>query len=135
MNPAMTDPQKSRMPSWLPEINRRVINPVQRLWAPYLPPFALVIHRGRKSGTEHRSPVLAYRSGATLAIPLAYGSSAQWVKNVLAADGATVVRLGHRYRLVDPQVVVDAGQGQLPGLMRRVSRRMGVLKARLEPLP
>jgi deazaflavin-dependent oxidoreductase (nitroreductase family) len=125
----------SRMPAWLPAFNERVNNPVQRLWAPYLPPYALIVHTGRRSGKTYKTPVLAQRDGDTLSIALPYGAGAQWVKNVLAAGGAEVVRGGRRHTLSAPRVVSDAAPGELPGAMRRASRRMGVLTGRLEPNP
>jgi deazaflavin-dependent oxidoreductase (nitroreductase family) len=95
------------MPSWLPPVMRRVINPVQGLWAPWLPPWAMVLHRGRNSGAEHRSPVLAWGSGSTLYVVLYYGERAEWVRNVLAGGGA-VVRRGRRRTITGARVVRDA---------------------------
>jgi deazaflavin-dependent oxidoreductase (nitroreductase family) len=125
------DPNKSRMPAWLPAFNQRFNNPVQRLWAPYLPPYALVFHTGRTSGKTYKTPVLAQRRGTTLAIALVYGADAQWVKNVLAAGGATIRRGGKTYTLSAPRVVTDAAPGELPGPMRRASQHMGVLTGTL----
>ena len=68
---------RSVMPRWLPALNKRVINPIQRLWAPYLPPEALILHRGRKSGAEYRTPFLAFRTDHGFAILLLYGHT-QW---------------------------------------------------------
>jgi deazaflavin-dependent oxidoreductase (nitroreductase family) len=113
-------------PSWMPAITTRFVNPVQRLWAPWLPPFALILHRGRRSGTEYRSPVLAWRSGSTLYVVLYYGES-QWVRNVLAAGGGEVVRHGKRSRLTDVRITRDG----LPPAVRRVSRGLPVLAARI----
>jgi deazaflavin-dependent oxidoreductase (nitroreductase family) len=128
------DPNTSHMPAWLPAFNERVTNRVQGLWAPYLPPYALIVHTGRTSGRTYRTPVVAQRDGDTLSIALLYGAGAQWVKNVLAAGGAEVVRGGRRYTLRDPRVVTEAAPGELPRAMRRASQRMGVLTARLEPV-
>ena len=121
----------SRLRSWLPALNERVVNPVQRLWAGRLPPFALVIHRGRRSGAEHRTPVLAAVDGDRIAIGLYYGPDAQWVRNLLAAGGGEVVRRGRRRRLVHPRVVRSAASEPLPRLARRVVRHVPVLVADL----
>jgi deazaflavin-dependent oxidoreductase (nitroreductase family) len=118
------------MPSWLRPVNKRVVNPVQRLWAPWLPPWAVIVHRGRRSGTEYRSPVLAWRSGSRIYVVLYYGASAQWVRNVLAAGGAEVVRRGRRSRIADVHVVRD-GSEELPGVVRAMSRGLPVLVAEL----
>jgi deazaflavin-dependent oxidoreductase (nitroreductase family) len=127
------DVEKSRMPGWLPAFNERINNPIQRRWAPYLPPYALVVHTGRTSGKTYNTPVVAQRHGSTLSVALLYGADAQWVKNVLAAGGATIRRGGRSYVLRSPRIVTDAAAGELPGAMRRASRRMGVLVGELEP--
>jgi len=113
-------PRKPLMPSWMPAFSRRVVNPVQRLWAPWLPPWALIVHRGRRSGTEYRTPVLARRSGSTLSIALYYGRDAQWVRNLEAAGGGTVIRRGQRMRLANVRV-------------EGADRRIPVLRADLLP--
>ena len=118
------------MPAWLPAIMRRVVNPVQGLWAPRLPPWALIVHRGRRSGTEYRTPVLASVADDTLFVALYYGAGAQWVRNVLAGD-ATVVRAGRTRRLANPRIVRDALTEPLPGYARLAVRRVPVLIADL----
>jgi deazaflavin-dependent oxidoreductase (nitroreductase family) len=121
----------SFMPAWLPPIMRRYVNPVQRLWAPYLPPWALIVHRGRRTGAEHRSPVLAWRAGGELYVALFYGPRAQWVRNVRAAGGADAIRHGRRLRLADVRIVDDPGGAPWP--VRRLARRMPILVAAVVP--
>ena len=118
------------MPDWLPAFNRRFVNPVQRLWAPRLPPWALVVHRGRRSGTEYRTPVLASVEDDRIYVGLYYGADAQWVRNVLAG-GATVVRAGRTRRLERPRIVRDALTERLPATARVVVRHVPVLVADL----
>ncbi|MGN6723668.1 MAG: nitroreductase family deazaflavin-dependent oxidoreductase [Marmoricola sp.] len=83
------------MPRWLPAINRRIVNPLQRMWAPYLPFYALIEHRGRVSGTAYRTPVLAFRRGSSLMVLLGYGDRTDWLRNIQAGP-ASVVKLGRR---------------------------------------
>jgi deazaflavin-dependent oxidoreductase (nitroreductase family) len=118
------------MPAWLPAINERVVNPVQRLWAPWLPPWALIVHRGRRSGTEYRTPVLAWRSGATLYVVLYYGVRAQWVRNLMAAGGGEVVRRGRRERIASVRIVRD-GAAPVPAMVRVLGGGLPVLVAEL----
>lgn len=125
--PAPSQPTRSLMPSWLPRFNKLVTNRIQGIWAPYLLPWAVVCHTGRKSGRVYRSPVTAFRRGNVLAVGLPYGSEAQWVKNVLAADGAEVIRRGQRLRLTNPRVVTAGTDERLPRAAARLSRHMGVL--------
>jgi deazaflavin-dependent oxidoreductase (nitroreductase family) len=109
------------MPAWLPPVMTRVVNPVQRLWAPRLPPWALVVHRGRRSGTEYRTPVLALTSGDDLVVVLFYGARTQWIRN-LEAGGGAVVRAGRR-RAITGVRVVRAPEPGLPSLARRALAR------------
>jgi deazaflavin-dependent oxidoreductase (nitroreductase family) len=122
--------RESLMPSWLPALNRRVFNPAQRLWAPWVPPLALIVHRGRRSGREYRTPVLAWRSGSTLCVVMFYGPDVQWVRNVVAAGGGEVIRRGHREPFASPRIVRD-GSAPLPAGARSFGRRLPVLIAGL----
>ena len=124
-------PHDSLMPSWLPKLNKRIVNPIQMLWAPRLPPWAVIVHRGRRSGIEHRTPVLAWRSGSTLYVVLFYGSRAQWVRNVRAAGGGEVIRGGRRRRFAGVRIVRDPSAERLPGAVRFAARRLPVLVADL----
>jgi len=119
----------SLTPDW-PAFNRRFVNPVQRLWAPRLPPWALIVHRGRRSGTEYRTPVLASVEDDRIYVGLYYGADAQWVRNVLAG-GATVVRAGRSRRLERPRIVRDGLTERLPATVRVVVRHVPVLVADL----
>src|SRR5688572_17685463 len=102
-------PRERLMPTWLPRVNQRIVNPVQRLWAPWLPPWALIEHTGRRSGAVHRTPVLAF-GGAddTLCIVLFYGPRTQWLRNLEAAGGGWVTRAGRRRAITGTRVVRDA---------------------------
>ena len=94
------------MPRWLPAINRRIVNPIQRRWAPYLWPHALIEHRGRVTGTAYRTPVLAFRRGKALVVFLGYGDRTDWLRNV-QAGGASVVRIGRRHSIASVTVETD----------------------------
>jgi deazaflavin-dependent oxidoreductase (nitroreductase family) len=120
------------MPSWMPRCNRLVINPVQRLWAPYVPPFAMVCHRGRTSGKDHANPVLAFRSGSTVAIPLVYGSDTQWLRNLRAAGGGEIRRGGQTHRISNLRVVTDPETEGLPPIARAAIRKTPFLLADLD---
>jgi deazaflavin-dependent oxidoreductase (nitroreductase family) len=105
-------------PRRLARINRAATNPVLRLPAGWLPPFALVRHRGRRSGRTYDTPVFAFRRADELVIVLSYGARSDWVRNVLADGGAVVRRAGRSIRMVDPRVVPMADRGPLSALGR-----------------
>ncbi|MFT3924344.1 MAG: nitroreductase/quinone reductase family protein [Myxococcales bacterium] len=125
-----------KLPRAVARFNKRVNNPIQLSWAWLLPPWAIVIHRGRKSGREYRTPVVAFRSGDLFLVNVLYGSESDWVRNLLASNGGEVVRMGRTYRLLDPRLEEVAGSGRstLSGLARLVTR-LGdhVLVAQLGP--
>lgn len=85
--------------------NKVVTNRVQMLWAPRLAPWGVVVHVGRRSGREYRTPVVASVSGTTLTIAVLYGVESDWVKNLLAANGGTFVRRRRALRLTEPRVL------------------------------
>jgi deazaflavin-dependent oxidoreductase (nitroreductase family) len=72
--------------------------------------FAVLKHQGRKSGRAYTTPVVAGRTPDGFVIPLPWGERTQWLKNVLAAGGATLRWNGTDHRLVDP-VVADLNEG------------------------
>ena len=85
--------------------NKWVTNPIQRLWASWLPPYLLVIHRGRKTGKTRKTPVSGFIRKGTLVVALPYGAESDWVRNVQAAGGGTIVRRGRHRTLSAPQVI------------------------------
>jgi deazaflavin-dependent oxidoreductase (nitroreductase family) len=104
--------------------NRVITNRVQGQWAWLLPPWAVICHRGRRSGRAYRTPVLAFKRGRKLAIVVLYGEESDWLRNVLAGAGQ-VVRTGRTYDLIDPKVVdVGAAEGISP-IGRAVGRVSG----------
>jgi deazaflavin-dependent oxidoreductase (nitroreductase family) len=116
----------------LARFNRMVTNPIQGQYAWLLLPWAVVCHSGRRTGRMYRTPVNAYRRGATLAIVVLYGPESDWVQNVLAGGGQ-VVRAGRTYELLDVRLV-DPRTDPVPRLARPLGRLTHVVMlARLGP--
>jgi deazaflavin-dependent oxidoreductase (nitroreductase family) len=116
-------------PAWVDRLQIKYMNPVIRRVARFLPTFAVVSHRGRKSGRRYETVVNAYRKRGVLAILLGHGK-ADWVRNVLAAGEAEVRLSGRDLHITNPRVV-PAGTGAegLPWIARWGGRRVGVLVA------
>jgi deazaflavin-dependent oxidoreductase (nitroreductase family) len=92
----------------------RVINPFTRRFAHRLPGFAIISHRGRKSGKTYDTPMNVFRDGDAFVFALTYGSDVQWVKNVLAA-GEAELRIGDRtIHLTAPELFVDPERRLMP---------------------
>ena len=108
------------LPRFLARFNRRVTNKILGVLAYVTPPFTIVVHRGRRSGREYRTPVWAFRTGDGFVIPLTYGASrTDWVQNVLADGRATLVMRRRRVEVAHPRVIHgDEGRRALPRVLR-----------------
>ncbi len=106
------------LPRTLGRINKRITNPVMRRFR-RIPPLAIVVHRGRVSGREYRTPVFAFPTDEGLVIALTYGHEVDWLKNVQDADSCTIIRRGRSVELDHPRVVGWAsGSKHMPILVR-----------------
>ena len=119
------------VPRSVARFNKRVTNRIQGIWAPYLPPYAVVVHQGRTSGREYRTPVLAFRSGTTIAIMVLYGEQSDWTRNLLASGQGGLERLGRLHHLTNPRLADAAHLQQAPAIARLAARRVPVLLADL----
>ena len=112
----------------------RVINPLTRRFAGWLPSFAILTHVGRRSGRSHRTPINVFRRGDHYLFALTYGSKVDWVKNVLAAGGCDMQTRGRHIRLVEPEVIVDPMLRDFPwplgAFLGRANRVTEVLRMR-----
>lgn len=113
-----------RLPRWLARFNKVGTNKVMGLWAPYLPPLAVVAHRGRRSGQPYRTVVLAFRSGDTVVIALTYGRT-DWQRNVMAAGGGEITQFGRTLTMSEPRLVSSADADALPSGTRWTARVFG----------
>jgi deazaflavin-dependent oxidoreductase (nitroreductase family) len=108
------------LPPSLGRFNRSVTNHLTRPLICYFPNGATVVHTGRRSGREYRTPVLAFgdadRDGYLIA--LTYGPDVDWLKNVMAGGGCRLEVRGAVVELVDP-VLVD-GEAARAGMSRTV---------------
>lgn len=91
-----------------------IVNRFTRRFVHRLPGFAIISHRGRKSGEIHRTPMNVFRDGDDYLFALTYGSGVQWVKNVMAA-GEADLRIGDKtIHLTDPELFVDPTRRLMP---------------------
>jgi deazaflavin-dependent oxidoreductase (nitroreductase family) len=107
------------LPRALARFNRRFTNRLLGGIPARISPFVIVEHVGRRSGAIYRTPVVAFGHPAGRLIALTYGSGADWVRNVLAADGA-VLRHGGVAELVSSPLVVGRPEAfpHIPVLIR-----------------
>lgn len=113
-----------RFPRALARSNKYIANRVMGTWAPYVPPWAVVHHRGRVSGTAYRTPLWAFVRGSMLVIVLTYGET-DWSRNVVAAGGGEIERLGKTRRFTAPRIVDAEHADELPPSLRFATRVFG----------
>lgn len=92
--------------------NRRFMNPRQMKTAGQPDAYAAVIrHVGRNTGTPYETPVGVVDTDDGLIVALPYGTSPDWLKNVLASGSAELVHEGRTFGVTNPEVVPagDAG--------------------------
>ena len=92
--------------------NRLVNNRVQGVYAWILPPWAVLLHRGRQSGRAYRTPVLAFKHDRTVIVALLYGEESGWLRN-MRHGGGHFVRAGRTYALSPPRVVDTGAASEL----------------------
>jgi len=101
-----------QLPQWLARFNRHVTNPLQRLWAGWVPTMGILEHVGRRSGKPYRTPLTVFSAEidgrAGLAILLTYGPDRDWLKNLTAAGGGRLQRYGKTFAVTNPRVVSKA---------------------------
>lgn len=110
-----------QLPQWLARFNRHVTNPVQRLWAGFIPTMGILEHVGRRSKREYRTPLTVFTTDEGVAILLTYGPDRDWLKNITAAGGGRLKQYGRTFAVSDPRVVSkhDAA-AHLSGLWRPI---------------
>ncbi|MDH3707650.1 MAG: nitroreductase family deazaflavin-dependent oxidoreductase [Acidimicrobiia bacterium] len=87
-------------------INREVFNPRQMKEAGQPGSWASVIrHRGRRTGHEYETPVVAIEDGDGFVVALPYGDQSDWLKNVLHSGIAGLVHDGETHPVDKPEVV------------------------------
>jgi deazaflavin-dependent oxidoreductase (nitroreductase family) len=108
------------LPRSVGRFNRLVTNRLSRPVAGHLPGLGVVVHTGRRSGRQYRTPVNVFRRPGGLAIALTYGAGAQWTRNVLAAGHAEIVTRGRTHRVTNPRIVHDADRKPVPAPVRAI---------------
>lgn len=87
-------------------LNKRIGNPAMMRLAGRRYFFAGVIrHEGRRSGHEYATPIWAVPTTEGIIISLPFGEGADWLKNVLAADRATIEARGETWAVAEPEVI------------------------------
>jgi deazaflavin-dependent oxidoreductase (nitroreductase family) len=96
----------------------RVFGPLTRIFNPlamrfagnaYVPLWAIIRHRGRRSGRLYATPVAIGHTPDTLVVPLPFGPDVDWCRNVRSAGGCVVRWKGQEHQMTLPEIIEDAG--------------------------
>jgi deazaflavin-dependent oxidoreductase (nitroreductase family) len=91
-----------------------------------VPGFGVVVHTGRRSGRQYRTPVNVFAARGGYVIALTYGKESDWVKNVQAAGGCDLITRRRGRRLTSPELVRDGSRRLVPRLVRLPLRLLRV---------
>jgi deazaflavin-dependent oxidoreductase (nitroreductase family) len=111
-------------------INRLVNKPVLLLAGTrWLPLYGVLEHRGRRSGKVFRTPVVVRPTPDGFIVPMPYGETTDWYRNVRAAGGCRVRWKDRDYVVANPEVMDTAAAGAAFGsFQRRMLKRFNIQK-------
>jgi deazaflavin-dependent oxidoreductase (nitroreductase family) len=114
------------IPKAVARLNRIGLNRVTERFAPWVPGFGVVVHRGRRSGRTFRTPVNVFLKADGYVFALTYGMDTDWVKNVRAAGACELETRGRRLRLITPEIYHDESRRDVPNAVRQILRLIHV---------
>jgi deazaflavin-dependent oxidoreductase (nitroreductase family) len=91
------------------------------------PIFAVVIHRGRRSGRTYSTPVAARRVEDGFVISLSFGAQVDWYRNLVAAGGGILRWRGRDFVVTEPTAVDSATGLTAFNAVQRFFLRLGAI--------
>ncbi len=89
--------------------------------------YALLLHRGRRSGRTYTTPVVAWHQDTMIIVPLSFGATSDWCQNVVAHNGCQLQLRGQWYTAHTPQLIPrNDAVAYLPPLARIGARLLRV---------
>lgn len=112
---------KVPIPDGMRQVNKLALNKLTRHLARWLPGLGLVVHRGRTSARQYRTPVNVFpRPGGRYVVALTYGPGTDWVRNVIAAGGCELLTRGRHVELTAPRLFHDPTRSEIRPLERTI---------------
>jgi deazaflavin-dependent oxidoreductase (nitroreductase family) len=105
-------------PRWLARFNLVVTNRILGPLANQVSGMGTVLHVGRETHRQHRTPVMVFRRGNRFVIALTYGPQSEWVQNVIAANGCEFETEGRTLHFTNPVIVHDERRSAMPAFVR-----------------
>ncbi len=108
--------------------NKYVLNPAMMYLAGRKHWYAAVMrHTGRRTGRHYATPVVANRVTDGFIVPLPYGTSVDWLRNVQATGEGAITVSGLTYDVAEPEILdAAAAAPQLSPDRRRAFQRFGI---------
>lgn len=114
------------LPRAVARFNRVATNRITEPLAAHLPAFAVLVHRGRVSGSEYRTPVNCWVDDRAAVVALTYGRDTDWLKNLRAAGGGVVLSRGWEHRVGSPVLIGPVVPDAIPGPIRLILNLLDV---------
>jgi deazaflavin-dependent oxidoreductase (nitroreductase family) len=108
---------------------RRLFNSLVLLLAGtwLLPLYGVIQHHGRRSGTLYRTPVVVRPTRDGFIVPMPWGESTDWYRNVHSAGECVIRWKGRDYPVVQPEVIdAAAATASFGATARAVMTRIGI---------
>jgi len=94
-----------------------------------MPLYGVLEHRGRRSGNVFRTPVVVRPTPDGFIVPMPWGETTDWYRNVRAAGGCRIRWKDRDYALGDPEVIDTAAAGAtFSRFQRNMMRRFNIQK-------
>lgn len=110
------------------KLNKAVTNKVLiRISGKRFGHFAILGHRGRKTGALYRIPIIAEPFQDGFVIALTYGKKVDWYANVIAHDGCTLLWKEKEYHLASPTLICrETGVAAFPSPFKQILHKVGI---------
>jgi deazaflavin-dependent oxidoreductase (nitroreductase family) len=95
----------------------------------WMPLYGVLEHRGRRSGKVFRTPVVVRPTPDGFVVPMPWGETTDWYRNVRAAGGCRILWKDQAFVLNQPEVMETAAAGAtFSAFQRRMMRRFNIQK-------
>ena len=101
---------------------------------PLMPLYGVLEHRGRRSGRVFYIPVVVRpaANGDGFVVPMPWGETTDWYRNVRAAGGCRIRWKNRIYVLDRPELLnLDQSEAAFAAVQRNAMRRFGIKQALL----
>jgi deazaflavin-dependent oxidoreductase (nitroreductase family) len=109
------------IPLQVARFNRVVTNRLTGRIARYLPMFGVLVHTGRRTHRQYRTPLNVFHTDPDhYVIALTYGPEVEWLKNLKASGGGQLETRGQMWAVTEPRVFHDERRATMPQPVRLV---------------